>query len=826
MFCFTGSGYTLLGAKIPMLDSSDSEEEKPITRKRPKLGINNEVWSTGESDEETVESAFAKKFKKNTFVPIDGENSQYDDMSPPPSPFLSLSNIDADDNLPLSALQRMKQKLQAELEKVSDESNGVSPIVRRRKKGTKKVGNISASPLSAEDPSEISLPPNPPLPTDLPPLPPEDAPLPNEPTLMPAQHYPGYWPASAAVPYPPYMWNQNVEPHLHPYYNPQEFDPYRLPPDNSMFEPCSEEESDEEVTPLEVSKLVMDRIFEELKNTLFKDFHRRLLENEAYKKFETWCQKREEYHKASTKQQQEAKSNVTEANQPKPTPMNDIKDAIAYGGSIFGGTLGIRCSIPKLPSFRIRKELPPPVNEYSSKSYDDSESDRTSSSEEEAEEEEEDEDEDVNAKTPRSKKTLRKLSFSSDASASSSSSVSSSDSSSSSDESDLEDETRLHKVVERNASASPISPPSDSRDSFNDVLQKGLKSSKMEPDSDQENKITEEMEERMSQSKIDKLMSSSFEKGEQRGFDEKIRIKKEEEPLDTSHLIDHNYSRPTSEEEAALSRQRKLNEAKALQRKKPVKTRHQRTFKLRDNEDKTRILYDLFYSCLDEEDVEGLRLAFEDSLAFDSNTYWLNSTHWVEYPATAPQPKRSKDPDTRVHKSGSARTEGLYQLTKSEKAANRRQWGVVTEAANECVGHVGALSTEKANSKMQVAISREARSNQRRLLTALGNEVDSDLLKFNQLKFRKKSLRFGRSTIHDWGLFASEAIAADEMVIEYVGQMIRPVIADLRERKYMAIGIGSSYLFRIDLETIIDATRCGNLSRFINHSCNVSYCFL
>lgn len=42
-------------------------------------------------------------------------------------------------------------------------------------------------------------------------------------------------------------------------------------------------------------------------------------------------------------------------------------------------------------------------------------------------------------------------------------------------------------------------------------------------------------------------------------------------------------------------------------------------------------------------------------------------------------------------------------------------------------------------------------------------------------QFRKKRLRFGRSRIHEWGLFAMEPIAADEMVIEYVGQNIRQV---------------------------------------------------
>uniref|UniRef100_A0A3Q2ZGF9 [histone H3]-lysine(4) N-trimethyltransferase n=2 Tax=Hippocampus comes TaxID=109280 RepID=A0A3Q2ZGF9_HIPCM len=58
------------------------------------------------------------------------------------------------------------------------------------------------------------------------------------------------------------------------------------------------------------------------------------------------------------------------------------------------------------------------------------------------------------------------------------------------------------------------------------------------------------------------------------------------------------------------------------------------------------------------------------------------------------------------------------------------------------------------------------------------------------------------------------------MVIEYVGQIIRQNIADMRERRYEKAGIGSSYLFRVDQNTIIDATKCGNLSRFINHSCS------
>ncbi|NWV07645.1 SET1A methyltransferase, partial [Ptilonorhynchus violaceus] len=45
------------------------------------------------------------------------------------------------------------------------------------------------------------------------------------------------------------------------------------------------------------------------------------------------------------------------------------------------------------------------------------------------------------------------------------------------------------------------------------------------------------------------------------------------------------------------------------------------------------------------------------------------------------------------------------------------------------------------------------------------------------------------------------------------------VVADMREKRYAQEGIGSSYLFRVDHDTIIDATKCGNLARFINHCC-------
>lgn len=137
---------------------------------------------------------------------------------------------------------------------------------------------------------------------------------------------------------------------------------------------------------------------------------------------------------------------------------------------------------------------------------------------------------------------------------------------------------------------------------------------------------------------------------------------------------------------------------------------------------------------------------------------------------------------------------------------------------------LGLSSSLLANDDLQAVNSsgaaREARSLQRRLIAC--NDIH-EMFKFSQLKLRKKPLKFAKSDIHDWGLFALEQIAAEEFVIEYVGETIRQKVADHREKCYNAQGIGSSYMFRIDQDTIVDATKCGSLSRFINHSCDVSY---
>ncbi len=90
----------------------------------------------------------------------------------------------------------------------------------------------------------------------------------------------------------------------------------------------------------------------------------------------------------------------------------------------------------------------------------------------------------------------------------------------------------------------------------------------------------------------------------------------------------------------------------------------------------------------------------------------------------------------------------------------------------------------------------------------------------NALRVRKKKTMVWSSKIHGMGLFAGEKIEVDQFVLEYIAEGVRPVIADIREKKYTKLGIGDSYLFRLDNDTILDATHKGSMARFINHSCD------
>lgn len=76
-----------------------------------------------------------------------------------------------------------------------------------------------------------------------------------------------------------------------------------------------------------------------------------------------------------------------------------------------------------------------------------------------------------------------------------------------------------------------------------------------------------------------------------------------------------------------------------------------------------------------------------------------------------------------------------------------------------------------------------------------------------------------RSGIQGRGVYARVAIPRETRLIEYVGERISHAEADRRDALERARG-SHTYLFIVNGRTVIDARNGGNVSRYINHSCD------
>lgn len=244
----------------------------------------------------------------------------------------------------------------------------------------------------------------------------------------------------------------------------------------------------------------------------------------------------------------------------------------------------------------------------------------------------------------------------------------------------------------------------------------------------------------------------------------------------------------------------------------------------------------------DDEDLQFLQEVLSDQPA--SNLGDLSAWAWRQKEIKALNQSEPKGPTSEAigirgyyvpNSTGSARTEGRKRIMEAEKSkylphrikvqkAREEREALAKADPQAAAAEAARIAAAKVISKSS---SRSNRVNNRRLVADINAQKqalptssgEGDVLRFNQLKKRKKPVRFARSAIHNWGLYAEENITANDMIIEYVGEKVRQQVADMRERRYLKSGIGSSYLFRIDENAVIDATKRGGIARFINHSC-------
>ena len=83
----------------------------------------------------------------------------------------------------------------------------------------------------------------------------------------------------------------------------------------------------------------------------------------------------------------------------------------------------------------------------------------------------------------------------------------------------------------------------------------------------------------------------------------------------------------------------------------------------------------------------------------------------------------------------------------------------------------------------------------------------------------RERLALRRSGIHGRGVFARELIPAGTRLIEYTGERITQEEGDRRYPWDDSVPY-HTLLFNVDADLLVDGGVGGNLSRFINHSCD------
>ena len=80
----------------------------------------------------------------------------------------------------------------------------------------------------------------------------------------------------------------------------------------------------------------------------------------------------------------------------------------------------------------------------------------------------------------------------------------------------------------------------------------------------------------------------------------------------------------------------------------------------------------------------------------------------------------------------------------------------------------------------------------------------------------RQNVVLARSKIQGLGLYAARDLEKGQMIIEYIGEVIRSNLTDIREKRYEDQNRGI-YMFRLDDDRVVDATLSGGVARYINH---------
>jgi hypothetical protein len=92
--------------------------------------------------------------------------------------------------------------------------------------------------------------------------------------------------------------------------------------------------------------------------------------------------------------------------------------------------------------------------------------------------------------------------------------------------------------------------------------------------------------------------------------------------------------------------------------------------------------------------------------------------------------------------------------------------------------------------------------------------------RLQQHKWKNGDIKEFNTNSHGWGVKANVDMSVDQLVMEYVGEIVDEEESEKRMIQAEKSGSRHVYMMQLDHGCVVDASKCGNSSRFINHSCD------
>ena len=165
----------------------------------------------------------------------------------------------------------------------------------------------------------------------------------------------------------------------------------------------------------------------------------------------------------------------------------------------------------------------------------------------------------------------------------------------------------------------------------------------------------------------------------------------------------------------------------------------------------------------------------------------------------------------------------------SESEYTVKQWLIHMNLELHGLAKGKVTAEEKARRKKEVEERRKKKEKKKKKKVEFSEPATYDVVPLlDQIsrcaREEGKTVTFGKSAIHGWGLFSKIAIKEGEAVVEYRGDIVRHSVANEREERYRKQK-KDLYLFAANNQQVIDSTDVGSIGRFMNHSCAPS-CYI